>query len=332
VEKRKLGRSGIEVSVLAMGCWALGGESGWGDQEDSLSIATIHAALDRGVNFFDTAEAYGDGHSEEVVGKALADRRDKAIVGTKISPPHTAPAVLRKYCEASLRRLQTDYIDLYMIHWPVRTHAVADSLAVLDQLKQEGKIRAIGVSNFGVQDLGEALGAGVQIDVNQLCYSLLARGIEFEILPLCQEHQISVTAYMPLLQGILADKYRAADEVPPFRARTRHFSAERGAARHGEGGFEQETFAALDAIREIAQELGQPMANVALSWAIGRPGVSSVLAGARTPAQIERNVKAAALALAPEVIARLDEVTREVKDLVGSHADLWESVERSRSR
>jgi len=332
LEKRKLGRSGIEVSVLALGCWALAGGPGWGDQDHDQAIATIHAALDQGINFFDTAEAYGNGRSEEIVGEALHDRRERAIIATKISPNHTHPSVLRQYCEASLRRLRTDYIDLYIVHWPVRTHPISDSLSVLDELRQEGKIRAIGVSNFGVQDLSEALGTGVQIDANQLCYSLLSRAIEFEILPLCVERGVSATAYMPLVQGLLTGKYRTPDEVPTFRARTRHFSGEREGSRHGEPGAERETFAAIDAVREIAHELGEPMANVALAWVMARPGLASVLCGARTPDQVARNVQAARLTLPKNVIDRLDQATDSLKQALGPNADYWQGESNSRIR
>jgi myo-inositol catabolism protein IolS len=332
LETRKLGRSGIEVSALALGCWAMGGGPGWGDQDEALSIATVHAALDCGINFFDTAEGYGNGRSEEVLGKALVGRRQEAIVATKISPNHAAPLDVRPTLEASLRRLRTDVVDLYIIHWPVTAHPVADTLAVLQDLKAEGKIRAIGVSNHGPQQLGEVFESGVQIDANQVCYNVLSRAVEMEVLPLCRQHQVSVTAYMPLFQGILADKYRAPDEVPPFRARTRHFRGDRPRARHGGTGLEAETFAALDAIRAIAAELGQPMANVALAWAMAREGVTSVLAGARTPQQVERNVRAAALPLLPQVIARLDQVTEDLKRALGPNIDYWQGTATSRSR
>ena len=332
METRELGRSGIAVSSLALGCWALGGGDGWGDQDERLTIATIHAALDHGINFFDTAEAYGGGNSEEVVGKALADRRGRAVIATKISPNHTEPSVLRQYCEASLRRLRTDTIDVYMVHWPIRTHSVAASFAVLQELKQEGKIRSIGLSNFGPQDLAEAVGTGVQLDVNQLCYSLLSRAIEFEILPACRRQQISVTTYMPLLQGLLADKYRTPDEVPAFRARTRHFRGDRPGSRHGEPGAEAETFAALAAIREIAQELGKPMDGIALAWVLAKPGVTGVLAGARTPEQVARNVRSAQLSLSPEAVARLDQATDALKHKLGPNADYFQGNGNSRIR
>jgi len=332
LEYRKLGQSDIGVSILSLGCWALVGGSEWGDQDEGEAIATIHAALDQGINLLDTAEAYGSGYSEEIVGKALVDRRDQAVVATKIGPSHTEPSVLRDYCEASLRRLQTDYIDHYIVHWPITTHSVADSFAVLDDLKREGKIRSIGVSNFGVQQLSEAIETGVQIDNNQLHYSLLSRAIEFEVLPLCRENQITVTAYMPLLQGLLTGKFRTIDDVPPFRLRTRHFSGDRPMARHGTPGAEEETFAAVDAVRAIAEELGESMANVSLAWVMAQPGLVSAIAGARSPDQVARNVKAAELTLSPETVARLDAATDELKQKLGPNPDYWTSAENSRTR
>jgi aryl-alcohol dehydrogenase-like predicted oxidoreductase len=332
MDKRKLGRSDLEVSLLSLGCWALAGGSGWGDQDERSAIATIHAALDQGINFFDTAEGYGDGRSEQIVGKALSDRREKAIIASKISPNHTAPDELRRYLEAALQRMQTDYVDVYMIHWPIRSHPVADSLAVLQSLKQEGKIRAIGVSNFGVLDLSEAADTGVQIDVNQLHYSLLSRAIEYEILPLCRQLEVSVTTYMPLMQGLLTGKYRTLDDVPPFRLRTRHFSGNRPLSRHGAEGAEAEVTDALDAVRAVAEELGEPMANVALAWVMSKPGVVSVIAGARSPDQVARNVQATALSLAPEVVERLDVGTEELKQALGSNADYWQTGAKSRIR
>ena len=188
------------------------------------------------------------------------------------------------------------------------------------------------VSNFGVQQLAEALDTGVQIDVNQLCYNLLSRAIEMEILPLCRQHRISVTAYMPLMQGLLAGKYHTPEDVPPFRARTRHFRADRHEARHGEPGAEEETFAAISAIRDIAKELDEPMASVALAWAAAKPGIGSVLAGGRTPAQVARNVGAAHLALPSEIVSRLDQVTDALKHKLGPNADYWQGSEATRTR
>jgi aryl-alcohol dehydrogenase-like predicted oxidoreductase len=202
----------------------------------------------------------------------------------------------------------------------------------LEQLKQEGKIRSIGVSNYGAELLGEVVGTDVQIDANQLCYSLLSRAIEYKVLPLCREHDISVTAYMPLMQGLLTGKFQTIDDVPAFRMRTRHFSGDRENSRHGEPGAERETFEAIDAVRSIASELGQPMANVALAWVIAQPGLASAIAGARHPDQIARNIEAGSLELAPSVIERLDAATATLKDALGLNIDYWNSSENARTR
>lgn len=325
MEKRNLGHSGLQVSVLGLGCWPLGGGWGWGDQELNESIATIHAALDLGINLFDTAEGYNEGHSEEVVGIALADRRDRAVIATKISPNNTDPATLRAHCEASLQRLQTDYIDLYQVHWPITDHSVADAFATLQDLKAEGKIRAIGISNHGVLQMGEVFQTGAPIATNQLCYNLLSRAIETGILPMCREHNVSVIVYMALMQGLLVGKYASIDDVPEFRRRTRHFSGARSGTRHGEEGAEKEVFEAIAAIRNIAEELGLPMAHVAMAWVAARPGVSCVLAGSRTPAQVEENVAAASVKLPEDVIARLDAATEALRIKLGPNADYWQT-------
>ena len=332
MEKRKLGNSGIRVSVLGLGCWPLGGGAGWGDENERESIATVHAALDHGIDFLDTAELYNDGRSEEIVGKALRDRRDRALLGVKVPPQYTEPGALRQRLEASLKRLQTDYVDLYQVHWPIEQHSIEDAFATLVDLKAEGKIRAIGISNHGTQQMGLALATGAPIVSNQLGYNLLTRAIETGIMPLCVEKGVSIIAYMVLLQGLLADLHRTPEDVPDFRARTRHFSSRRPGSRHGEEGAEAEVFAALAGIRRVCEELGQPMARVALAWAASRPGVSCVLVGSRKPDQLLRNIEAASLKLSPDVIAQLDAVTEALRVKMGPNADMWDSGANSRIR
>jgi len=192
MERRRCGKSDLELSVLGIGCWSFGGGEYWGAQEEGDVRAVVHTALDHGINYFDTAEGYNEGRSEESLGKALGGRRHEAVIGTKVSPSNAEPAVLRAHCEDSLRRLQTDCIDLYMVHWPITRYSVEDAFGTLRTLQSEGKIRSIGVSNFGVQQLSEALTTGARIDVNQLCYNLLSRAIEVEILPLCRQQGIGV--------------------------------------------------------------------------------------------------------------------------------------------
>ena len=149
----RLGTSDIEVSEFTLGCWPFAGGNVWGDQDDADSISAVHASLDAGINFFDTAEGYGAGKSEEVLGEALKGRRDQAVIVTKVGDSHLSPDDVRNSCENSLSRLGTDYIDLYLIHWPNHEIPITDTMGALQGLVDEGKVRALGVCNFGVQDL-----------------------------------------------------------------------------------------------------------------------------------------------------------------------------------
>lgn len=331
MQYRQLGQTNLRVSVVAMGCWAIVGDSTWGPQDEADSIATIHQAFDAGINFFDTAEAYGGGYSEQVLGKALAGRRDQAIIASKVSPNHLPPAELVSACERSLKNLDTDYIDLYQIHWPGREVPFEDTMNALIRLRDAGKIRYIGVSNFGAGDMPDMLQHG-RFESNQLPYSLLWRAIEHTIQPLCVDHQISILPYSPLAQGLLTGKFTSADEVPDGRARTRLFSTERAQAQHGEPGAEAETFDAIARIKALAASIDQPMSHVALAWLLYQPGVTSVLAGARTPEQLLDNARAAEVALSLDMLAALAEATKPLKARLGPNPDPWQPVERSRYR
>ncbi|MGQ9732437.1 MAG: aldo/keto reductase [Candidatus Zipacnadales bacterium] len=334
MERRPCGRSGIEIGIYGVGAWSFGGEANdyWGVQEQSEVERIVNTALDMGVNYFDTAEMYNDGRSEIALGAAVRLRREKAIIGTKISPQNCSREGVRKHCEASLKRLGTDYIDIYMVHWPIHQHPVDEAFDALMRLQAEGKIRAIGISNFGPRQMAEALATGAQLAVNQLHYSLLSRAIEYETLPYCYKHHIGVLGYMPLLQGILTGKYATLDDAPPNRLRTRHFRGDRPGARHGGPGAEPEINAALASIRALAEEIGAPMSDVALAWVAAQPGVTCVLGGARNVKQLEANARGCSLVLHPEIVQRLNAITTPVKEKLGPDLDYWESAENSRVR
>ena len=329
MEYRRLGTSDLTVSVVAIGCWAFAGGSYWGGQDEAESVATIRAALDAGVNFFDTAEAYGDGVSESVLGRALAGRRHEVVIATKASPPHLSRAEIARACEGSLRRLNTDYIDLYQLHWPNPEIPINETMEALDKLKRQGKVRAIGVSNFGVWDLSDVLANG-ECQANQLPYSLLWRAIEYDITQQCIQHGVGILAYSPLAQGLLTGKFRTADEVPEGRARTRHFSKDRPFTRHSEDGREREVFTTIGSIHRICEKLQQPMTRVAVAWVLRQPGVVSVLAGARSPDQINQSVQAVDLELPSHVIDELNEATDDLKLKLGPNPDLWQCESRFR--
>lgn len=329
MERRKLGRSGIEVSVMALGCWPFAGGAVWGEQDDDASIATVHAALDAGINFFDTAEGYEAGKSEEVLGRALKGRRQEAVIVTKVSPNHLAPDDVAASCEQSLRTLGTDYVDVYLIHWPSRTVPLADTVGALERLKAQGKIRAIGVSNFGVGDLSDMVEL-TTCATNQLPYGLLWRVIEREIVPLCLRHEVGIMCYSPLAQGLLTGRYKSADEVPDGLARTRHYAGTRPRAQHGEPGCEAEVFAALDEVGKIADGLGQPMAQVALAWVRQQSGVATFLVGARSPEELAWNLPSLELTLSDDALRALAAATDPVKEKLGTNPDPWQSPSRYR--
>ncbi len=311
----------MEVSTVCMGCWALGGDRTWGPQDKTDAIAAIHAAMDVGINFFDTATGYGN--SELLVGEALRDRREEVVIATKVGGRNLTAEKLPAACEQSLTNLGIDCIDVYHIHWPSRRVSVDETVRAMEDLKAAGKIRHIAVSNFGPENLSELLPLTIPA-ANQLAYSLLFRAIEFEILPACLDGDVAVTCYSPLMQGLLTGKFGSADDVPDGRLRTRIFNSDRADALHGEAGAEKETFAAIAEIAEVARQAGMDMAVMSLAWLLGREGVASVIAGARSPDQIRRNAAAGDLILPANVSTRLDEVTEPLRETMGANADMWE--------
>lgn len=327
---RRLGHTDMRVSTMAFGCWAIAGGPAWGDQDEHDALDAIRSAYEEGVTLFDTAEAYGRGTSEELLGRGVAGFRDKVLLATKASPEHLAPADLRAACLASLRRLRTDRIDLYQLHWPSRVVAPADTIGAVQELRREGLIREWGISNFGPQDLADLLQAGGAPASNQVAYNLLFRAIEFEILPACRRQEIGILCYSPLLHGLLTGKFARIDDVPDWRRRTRHFSCERELTRHDESGAEAETFDAIARIREIAEGLGHSMADVCLAWLAAQEGVASAISGARNREQARRNAHAGDLKLPTDAIARLTQATDVLKLRLGPNADMWESESRMR--
>ncbi len=321
MEKRTCGRSGIEISSMGIGCWSYGGGDYWGAQAQSDVTAVVNAALDAGINFFDTAEGYNNGRSEEALAVALKGRRHEAVIGTKISTPD--PARIRERCEGSLQRLETDYVDIYMIHWPHDEFDIEESLAELTKLQEEGLIRAIGVSNFGVGQLTEALNTGASIAVNQVCYNLLSRAIEVELLPLCQQSSVGILGYMPLLQGILTGQYKNADEIPPTHSRFRHFGADRPQASHGEEGAEVELFEALDRIRRIAEEEQVAMSRLAIAWTMAKQGITCMLVGTRNISELQQNLQVIDYTPSAALIESLDRATGPLLEKLGANLDYF---------
>jgi len=325
---RNLGKSDLKVSLVAFGGWSIGGGEMWGETSEEESIRTIHAAFDSGITFFDTAPPYGDGKSEKLLGKALSGRRSDALIATKLSPPYKDRDHTRRMFEKSLKNLQTDYVDLLQLHWPSTEHiGNSEIIDLMLQLKTEGKVREIGISNFGPYELEHTDGIEHCIS-NQLPYNLLFRAIEYEILPAVKKRNMGLLAYSTLMHGLLAGKFNTPEEVPEGRARTRHFSSDRPLARHGEPGHEVETFSALLKIRNLAEESGLSMWELSSAWILQRDGVSCALIGARNPLQAVAHARVADIVLGEDMILSLNEATSDLKNAMGPNPDMWQADSR----
>ena len=330
MEYRELGTSEIDVSRIAMGLWAISEDDTWGPQDEAQSIDAIHAAIDEGITYFDTAEAYGRGYSEEVLGKAIDgyDRED-LVLSTKVWRANLRPADLREACTASLERIGTDYIDVYHVHWPNHDLPLEETIDTLRELREEGTIRTVAVSNFGQADLTDLLELERPV-TNQLPYSLLWRAIEHDIRDLCLDHDVGITAYSPLAQGLLVGRWDTPEDVPEGRAQTRWYSSDRPATDHDEPGVEAETFEAIDEIRGICADAGVSTVHAALAWVLSRPGVDTVLVGGRSPEEIRDSARAVDLELGSDMLEELTRVTDELKETLGPNPDMWLSDSRYR--
>ena len=315
MRKKLLGNSDLELTPIGVGAWAMGGGGwafAWGPQDDNESIAAIQAALDRGVNWIDTAAVYGLGHSEEVVARAIAGRPNRPYVFTKcervwnekgeISKSLKRDSV-RKECEASLRRLKVDTIDLYQIHWPEPDEDVEEGWETLSRLKEEGKVRWIGVSNFNVAQLERARKIA-PITSLQPPYSAISPEIEDAILPYCQQHGIGVLAYSPMKSGLLTGKMTreriAAFPADDFRKRALAFQ-EPNLTRN---------LALAEHMKQIAARHGRTAGEVALAWVLRHPAITAAIVGMRSAEQVEGVIGALEFRLTFDEIAEIDRARR----------------------
>lgn len=320
MKKIKLGKSEIELSPIAFGAWAIGGWM-WGGNERKDSLRAIHACLDNGITTIDTAPIYGFGVSEEIVGEAIAGKRERYEVLTKAgmswdgtSGVHYFSSTMNdgtacevyKYsgkesviaeCEASLKRLGTDYIDLYQIHWPDESTPIHETMEALQLLKDQGKIRAAGVSNYSLEQLKEA-SAAIDLASNQLPYSMVRRDIEVDIMPWCLENNCGILAYSPLQRGLLTGKITPSTTFAPGDSRSSlpHFNMNNLIKTNG----------FLDTLRPLAEDKGISLAQLVLRWTLEQAGVSVVLAGARDERQVEQNAGAARVSLSDSEMERIN--------------------------
>jgi methylglyoxal reductase len=313
---RPLGQSGLEAPVVAFGAWAIGGWF-WGGNDEKDSIRAIHAALDDGMNFIDTAPAYGLGRSEEIVGKAIAGRRDDVVLATKCGLVwHTDAGEhffdeygkrvhrflgadsIRYEVEQSLRRLGTDVIDLYQTHWQDSSTPIEETMATLLALKAEGKIKAIGVSNATTEQMDKYREYG-PVDSDQERYSMLDRELDSGQLAYCHSNDIAVLAYSPLAQGLLTGKVSI----------TRELAADD--LRSGSPRFKRENRVKilnfLEGIRPIAEAHDAGLSQLAIAWALAQPGLTHALVGARNPEQVSENAGAAEVELTAEELTAIDD-------------------------
>jgi len=303
MEKRKIGS--LEVSVVGLGC----NNFGW--RIDAAGTAkVVDAAIESGINFFDTADVYGGGASEEFLGRALGGRRKDVVLATKFGLPldeqrrgGAKPAYVRQAIEDSLRRLGTDRIDLYQLHRPDPETPIADTLATLDALVKAGKVREIGCSNFSAAQLQEAelaVKSGVARFVSvQNQYSLMHREPEPEVLPEAQKLRIAFIPYFPLHNGLLTGKYHAAHALP---------EGSRGKDSFGPKVFTKENIALAEALEKLAVSRSHTLLQLAMSWLAAQPGIASVIAGAKTPEQVKANAAAAGWKLSPQDLEEVDRV------------------------
>jgi aryl-alcohol dehydrogenase-like predicted oxidoreductase len=285
MQRRVLGSSGFEISTIGLGTWAIGGHM-WGGQDDALSVGAIHAAIDHGINWIDTAPIYGSGHSEEVVGRAVRELpvSRRPLLFTKFglgvdsaSPNRSASAAeVQAECEASLRRLGLDHIDLYQLHWPA-PQPIAETAAACAALLKAGKIRAIGVSNFSVAQLEEWRATGVPLHSDQPPYSILRPAVKFDVLPWCAAHGVGAISYSPLFRGLLFGTW----------AKDKTFPADDGRSTHKDyaGARFQRHLKAVDEIRALAMAGGLSVPQLCVGVLLQTPGLTGVIAGGRNARQ-----------------------------------------------
>ncbi|WP_218081074.1 aldo/keto reductase [Anthocerotibacter panamensis] len=318
MEKRLLGLTGIKITPILMGTWQAG-KSMWVGIEDAETTRAIRAAFEAGITTIDTAEIYGDGHSERMIAQALADVRSRAVYATKVFPTHLKYQQVLDACERSLKNLRTDYIDLYQIHWPAgafKTEVVPieETMSALNDLKEQGKIRAIGVSNFLRGQLEEAAKYG-RIDSLQPPYSLFWRYVEADTLPYCIEQNISILAYSPLAQGLLTGKFGPGHQLQPgdHRVNNKLFKGENY----------RRVQQALAKLRPIAERLHTSLSNLALAWLIAQPQTSAI-AGARNAEQAVQNAQATEVSLSAEDLAELDAISCMVTHHLDENPVMWD--------
>lgn len=317
MKTRFLGKSDVQITPIIMGTWQAG-KTDWVGIEDEQIIEALRAAFAHGITTFDTAEDYGNGYAEKIIGQALGKVRDRVVYASKVWCSHLKYDQVIAACDRSLKNLQTDYIDLYQIHWPAGSFGseivpIAETMAALNHLKAQGKIRAIGVSNFSQAQIAEAAQYG-DIDSFQPPYSLFWRQIEAAEMPYCVENNITILAYSALAQGLLTGKFGPHPQLLPGdnRIANKLFAPENY----------QRVQQALAQLRPIAEACHCTLAQLALAWVIAQPQTCAI-AGARNAQQAIANAKAAEIELSADILSQIEASGRLVTDHLDSDPMMW---------
>ena len=305
MKKRRFGNTGMNITPIGFGSWAIGGAGwshGWGPQDDNRAVEAVERALELGINWIDTAAVYGLGHSEELIGKVLAGLKSKPLVFTKCSlvwndnrriGNSLKADSIRRECEASLRRLNVDAIDLYQIHWPHPEHDIEEGWRTMAELKEEGLVRHIGVSNFNVEQMQRAH-AIAPVESLQPPYSMLRRAIETDILPFCLEQNIGVIVYSPMLSGMLSGAMtrERALNLPPddWRRNNKEFQEPRLSYN----------LELVELLKKTGKKHGLSAGEVAVAWTLRHPAVTAAIVGGRSAEQVEGTIGAAEMTFAQE--------------------------------
>lgn len=317
----RLGKSGLEVSVIAFGTWAFGGE--WGAVDADAARRSVHAALDQGITLFDTAQAYGFGDAEELLGAALWEQvpRERVIVATKGGLRVSGDDMLRDSTrhwlrnglEASLRHLRTDYIDLYQVHWPDEQTPTEETAEALEDFVREGKVRHVGVSNYGPGQMDE-LGRFGRVETLQPPYHMFRRGIEDEILPYCAAHDIGVLVYSPLAEGLLGGRMSADMQLPDddWRSSSPDFNGEPF----------RRNLAVAERLEQIAARRGMSLPQLGVAWTLSHPAVHVAIFGSRQPSHLADTAAAADMELGEQERREIDELLRDAVPMIGPSPEM----------
>lgn len=309
-----LGRSDLEVSRLCMGTWNMDGRGGWGPKEDAQSIELIRHAQDGGCNFFDTAHGYGDGHAEEVLGRALRDgRREQAVVSTKIMQKSNGRGYVERQLDRALKRMRMDYVDIYIVHWPNLSMEFEPFLEQMAQVAMTDKVRRIGVSNCWMDRLPLAVQYGAV--VLQPPLNIVWRRLTEDVLTFCETNGVGVTPYSPLAQGLLTGRFSRSDDEPHTGVRERNLLFQEPVFSHA-----KETARLVD---DIADDHGCTSAQVALAWLLRTPGVTAPIVGASSRHQWDQNVGSLNVQLTDEEYERLSASGQSVWDDLPDKSSMW---------